>query len=245
MHLMVQPGIADRLLANAELRTQGLTSRMLVSVPPSQIGFRLQKDPKPGTERALKRYDDRILKLLHQPRKLGGPTQTELILREMKLSADAVKRWKIFADECEIAMRPEGRFENIRSFANKLAEHVLRISAVLELYDNPEASTVSAATFSRAATIGRYYAEEALRVFDEGSISLEIRRAEKLLDWLHGIGVSVVHLATLYQRGPFRERRVAAEAMAVLEQHGWVVRLPAETKVEGRRRKDTWEVVSA
>src|SRR3546814_16947954 len=50
LHVMVQPGIAEGLLADPMLQQQGLPSRLLVAAPASIAGTRMQKRQKPSNE---------------------------------------------------------------------------------------------------------------------------------------------------------------------------------------------------
>lgn len=247
-HLMVQPGIAERLLADPMLVQQGLISRLLVSAPASIAGTRMQRQPKPGTEMALKRYLDVMLRLLRQRQPRQNPDDPELNPRQLRLSAAAVSSWKEYADECERELGVGGRLEPVRGFANKLPEQALRMSAVLELLDNPIAEEVSAEAFGRAVMLARYYAGEALRLFENSAATVELQQAERLLKWLHEVwGKPQVGLAHIYQKGPnsIRTAALARQAMAILEDHRWVVPLGDGARIEGKYHRQAWEVVTA
>lgn len=195
LHIMVQPGIAEGLLSDLTLQNQGLPSRLLVAAPNSLAGTRMQKPLKATTEPALKRFNTGLLKLLRKPQRRATLENPELNPLPLQLSAKARKLWAAFADECERDLAAGERLEPVRAFANKLAENALRIAAVLELVDNPDAKEISVDAFDRAVTIARYYAGEALRLFEQGTSSIEINRAEKVLRWLHeGWGQSTVGL---------------------------------------------------
>src|SRR3546814_8825949 len=122
----------------------------------------------------------------------------------------------------------------------------LRLGAVLDLVDNPDAAEISADTFARVATLARYYAGEALRLFEQGALSIEIQRAEKVLNWLHEKwGQPQVGLSQIYQLGPnsIRNPKLAREAMKILEDHHWVVPIPGGAKIDGNRHREVWEVI--
>ncbi|MFN4357010.1 YfjI family protein [Sphingopyxis alaskensis] len=245
MHLMAQPGIAEGLLADPMLQHQGLPSRLLVTAPASLAGTRIQKPLKPSTEAALKRYNGVLLKLLKMKQRRASPANPELNPRPIPLSAAARDLWLVFANECESELAAEQRLEPVRAFANKLAEHALRIAAVLELVDNPSATEISAEAFTRAATLSRYYAGEALRLFEQGVSSIEIQRAEKVLHWLRKKwGKPTVALQHVYQLGPnsVREAKLAREVMRILEDHHWVARIEGGAKIDGKRHRDAWEI---
>lgn len=246
LHLMAQPGIAEFLLTDPVIANQGLPSRILVSAPNSLSGRRLQRKPKTSTEPALKRYQERMLRLLRHKQRRAGPADPALNPRQLVLSARARMIWSAFADECERALGEGGPYEPIKAFANKLGEHALRIAAVLEMVDGLEARDLSGQAMERGVEIARYYASEALRLFEAGMASPEIQRAEKLLKWLHETWREpTVSLANIYQRGPnsIRDAARAREAAAILEQHNWLRPVSGGTVIDGKRHKEVWEVI--
>jgi len=206
----------------------------------------MQKPLKPGTEAALKKYNDVMLKLLRKEQRRVGPGNPELNPPSLSLSTDARKIWVAFADECERDLAAGKRLEPVGAFGSKLPEQALRIAGVLELVDSHGATEISAGTFKRAVVLARYYASEALRLFEQGSSSIELQRAEKLLKWLHeGWGKATVGLSEIYQLGPnaIRDASRAREAMTILEQHHWVGRIEGGAKIDGKRHRDAWEIV--
>ena len=60
-HLMVQPGVAERLLSDSELLSQGLLSRVLVTAPTAAAGTRFWREPLP-----MSRCRPRRLPLAHR-----------------------------------------------------------------------------------------------------------------------------------------------------------------------------------
>lgn len=247
VHIMVQPGIAGALLSDPTLQSQGLPSRFLVAAPASLAGTRHQRPLKPTTEPALKKYQDIMLKLLRKkPRRVGSGAELDPL--PLQLSAAALQLWIAFADECERDLGPGGRLEAVRAFAGKLAEHALRIAAVLQVFDKPEATEISAEVFTRAMTLARFYAGEALRLFEQGELSADIQRAERLLKWLHEKWAKPrVGLAHIYQLGPnaIRDTALARQLMVVLENHHWVVRIEGGAKIDGKHHREAWEIIMA
>ena len=245
VHIMVQPGIAGALLSDPTLQSQGLPSRFLVAAPASLAGTRQQSPLKSTTEPALKQYQDVMLKLLLKKPRLVG-SGAELDPRPLQLSAAARKLWIAFADECERDLGPGGRLDSVRAFGGKLAEHALRIAAVLQVFDRPDASEISAEVFGRAVALARFYASEALRLFEQGGISADIQRAERLLKWLHEKWAKPrVGLAHIYQLGPnaIRDSALARQLMTILEHHHWVVRIEGGAKIDGKQHREAWEIV--
>jgi len=244
LHLMVQPGIADGLLRNPVLRSQGLLSRMLVAAPASTAGTRLQKPIKKSTEGALKRYRDRMLQLLRK-KPPGNSSKNELEPLSLPLCDSAKKQWVKFADEIERELGPGARLESVRSFANKLAEHALRIAAVLQLIDNPNSREIGLKVFERALTLARFYLDEALRQYEQGQISEELMDADRMLRHLHASGKQTIGMGQICQSGPgpFRKVKIARRVMATVAEYGWVVLIPGGAKIEGKRHREAWEII--
>ncbi len=245
VHLMIQPGVADQLLADPTLQQQGLTSRLLVCAPPSNVGRRFQKLPQRATEPALKKYQKQMLDLLSLPQPRNTPGSPELSPRPLQLSKEAQERWVKFADECERKLAPDGEYKPIQGFANKLPEHVLRIAGVLQVFGEPRSEFVTEDSLVRAVEIGRYYAAEAIRLAEESIVSVEVRRAETLLAWLQENHLGgLVHLAQIYQYGPrsVRKAEVSRRTMALLERHRLVKPVQGGAKIEGKRYSEVWEV---
>jgi hypothetical protein len=94
--------------------------------------------------------------------------------------------------------------------------------------------------------LAQHYAAEALRLDGGSRISADLRLAQRALDWLLRQWVeSAISLPDLYQRGPgaIRESTGARKAVAILEEHGWLVRLADGAVVSGVRRREAWRVV--
>ena len=98
----------------------------------------------------------------------------------LRFAPDAAMAWRNYADHVERLLAPRQHFEPIRGFANKLPEHAARIAAVLTLVDNINTQHIDVETFERAVLLSEYYTREALRMFEAGYASPELRRAEAL-----------------------------------------------------------------
>jgi hypothetical protein len=242
-HLMVQPGVADRLLSNVELTQQGLLSRMLVASPPSLAGTRMQRLADPGSKPAMAAYNDTLRRLLEA--KL--PTHDgALRLRRLELDYLAAQDWGTFADETERALGPGGAWESIRGLANKLPEHAARIAGVLELVADGEAELIGHRAMRQGIVLARFYASEALRLFQAGAIPSAIAQAELLLGWLHKEHAKpLVGIKHVYQRGPnsIRTKDKARSAIRALEEHGWLIAVEGGAEIDGERCRDAWRVI--
>jgi hypothetical protein len=246
MHLMVQPDVAAIMLNDRLLADQGLLSRFLITAPDSAAGLRLWHEPRPESEAALKRYGARLLDILEQPLPLAAGKLNELEPRGLTLSAGARELWIAFADHVERAIGANGALEPVHGLANKLPEHAARLAAILTLVDDLGAPEISANHMRAGIALAEHYATEALRLFGASRVNSDLRLAQRLLDWLLGTwSEPAISLPDIYQRSlnAIGDKATAAKLVAILEDHGWLVRIPEGAVVAGLRRRDAWRVV--
>ena len=244
-HIMLQLVVANKLFGDAMLDGIGFLARMLIVVPDSTAGTRLFREPDSGTDAVLNDYNTRITRLLKRQYVTRPNMPDALDPPPMRLTDEAKMAWIGFYDECERAIAPGGALSTIRAFGAKLAEHAGRLAAVLTLFGDPDAMEVPPVAIKSAVTLARYYAGEMLRLSGGAAISAELRTAQCLLKWWQQQAASVLHLATIYQRGPagLRDARPARAAVNILHDHGWIEPLSPGTVVEGKARKEVWRLV--
>src|SRR5262245_23004304 len=246
MHLMAQPGVADILFRDPLLADQGLLSRLLVTAPPSAAGSRMWREEQPETDRDLKRYGARLLTVLEAPFPLSPGKTNELEPRPLPLSPEARSRWIAFANYVERAIGQGGPLEPVRGLANKLPEHAARLGAVLSVVRDLDSAAISADEISAGIALAEHYAAEALRLFGAGRVNTDLRLAQKLLDWLLRQWTEpAVSLPDIYQRGlnAIGDQATARKLAAILEGHGWLVRMPEGALIAGQRRREAWRIV--
>lgn len=244
-HIMVQPVVADTLLGDSMAEGIGLIARMLIVAPESTAGKRLFKEASDASESALAAYHDRLAYLLLRPSVYQSECPDALDPPIMRLDDDARAAWVAFYNESEQAIAPEGPLTPVRAFAAKLAEHAGRLAAVLNLYYAPDAMTVSLAAMQSGIQLARFYAHEMLRLHGSASVAPELRMAQILLRWWQIQPDAMQYLAKLYQFGPngLREASKARAAVKILEDHGWIERLPAGIELDGKPRKEAWRLL--
>jgi Protein of unknown function (DUF3987) len=246
IHLMAQPAVADILFRDRLLMDQGLLSRLLVTAPDSAGGSRLWREPRPESDVALKRYGARLLDILDAPSPLKAGTANELEPGRLPLSSAARRLWIRFADHVEREIASGGALEPIRGLANKLAEHSARLAGVLTLVRDLYAADIGAEEMGAGIALAEHYAAEALRVFGAARINADLRLAQRLLDWLLGTwGEANISLPDIYQRSlnAVADKATAAKLVGILEDHGWVLRIPQGAVVGGQHRRDAWRII--
>jgi hypothetical protein len=245
MHLLAQPRVAMHLLGNVSLIDQGLPSRCLVAWPTSIAGTRLYKEYDLTEGAEVQAYNARMQEILARPFALAEGTANVLSPRPLMLTVSAKRRWITFHDHVERQVQRQGALYPIRGFASKLAEHALRLAGVLTLVTNLTAETIALETMEDGITLAEFYVGEALRLFEQSHDDEDLDLAEQLLAWMTPL--RVVHLAQVYQFGPSRRIRDAKSArhiLSILEAHGWITRLEGGKELEGRHRREVWEVLA-
>jgi hypothetical protein len=268
-HLLVQPDIAYAFMCDRALDDNGFLSRWLVSAPGSIAGSRFGKtiSIKGGVD--IQIFNSLVLRHLRRELPYAEGSRFELKPEPLCFSDEAAEIWWRFRDEVETALKPDGRFVEIKGLANKLPEHAARIAAVLAAFEEPERrkwpSCISEDAYApivktkpppklqietydieRGIRLARYYAAEALRLRTAAKVSLELLNAQKLLDWLHAKWKEkYIAIAPLVTHGPgaFRETRMAKRLVGVLVDYGWLVPMEKGIVVDGKPRKDAWEIV--
>ncbi len=245
MHLMAQPEAAAQMLTDPVLLDQGFLSRVLVSALASTAGTRFQREPDPASGAALSRYHGRILSILERAPAMALDARNELKPRVLCFTPDAARTWREYADYVERLLAPGQPLESIRGFANKLPEHAARIAAVLMLVDNLNAQDINVETFERAINIAAYYMREALRLFEAGYASPELRQAETLRKWLLTKWKEpLVSARAIVTFGPnaIRESATTKAAIKVLVEHYWLAPV-GDAIVGGKNVREAWKIV--
>ncbi|MBV8737675.1 MAG: hypothetical protein JO007_10525 [Alphaproteobacteria bacterium] len=92
----------------------------------------------------------------------------------------------------------------------------------------------------------QHYAGEALRLYCASQIRMELQIAQRALDWLlNKQSMSVISLPDLYRRGPaeIRDAKTARQVITILEEHGWLMRIPEGAEIDEVYRREAWQIV--
>lgn len=244
MHLMIQPVLSGQLFGNAMLTGQGFLSRCLCSYPTSTIGTRKYVEHNLTEDRAIQDYNQSINDILDIPLPIHERSEMGLQPRALPLEATAKKLWIEFADHIEGLQTEGGDLNPIKGFASKSAEHAARIAGVLAIFETPDAMEISIGTVNSGIAITQYYIGEALRLFHSASDDQELMLAQKVLEWGAQQPRGIIALAELYRCGPnaVRDKKTASRMIEILEQHNRVQRIVGGTEVNGKPRRDVWQL---
>jgi hypothetical protein len=173
----------------------------------------------------------------------------ELQPRVIPLSREARAQLATFADHVEAEQLPGRAYAYVTGSASKAAEQAARIAGVLTAWRDLHAPAVPGEAMADAIALAGFYLGEAARLADAATVSAEIDHAEKLRRWLlESWPHPEVLPSDVLQRAPvraLRESPAARGAIATLERHGWLVRLPQGTKVRSATRKEAYCIVRA
>jgi hypothetical protein len=244
VHLMVQPGVARTFMADPMSADTGFLPRFLVSEPPSTIGTRFQANARKDNE-ALADFGAQLASILRTPLPMDEKTR-ELIPVTLPLSSAARVLLSAYSDALEAGQASCGEYANITGYASKSAEQAARIAGVMTAWENLHATEVRPETMADAITLAQFYLSEAKRLSDAANVSEKIGVAETLRKWLlEAWPHPEVLPSDVVQRAPIRALRESPAAIAVLEDHGWLVRLPKNAVVRGIARKEAYRIVRA
>ena len=220
-HLMIQPIVAQEVLTSPILQGQGLLARFLITWPDSLAGTRLYRDIDPTKDDRLIKFWQRMDALLTTPLRLDK--QNELSPPDLNLEPAAMSAWIRYHDSVEKTLGRGGELHVIKPTAAKSAENALRIAGVMAISEG--LTTISEAIVERAATLSRWYLDEALRIAYPVKVETNLLQAQQLLDWLSTKGWRSFDARQLQREGPAFVRKSCKhrdQLLAVLINHHWI-----------------------
>lgn len=245
VHLMIQPAISALLFGNGLLMGQGLLSRFLVTWPESNIGKHRYQESNLIETTAMRRYFGQLLDILETPLPLVEGTRNELSPRKLQLLPESKRVWIAFHDHIS-ELCGEGReLYSIKGLAAKGAEYAARLAGILTLVRDIHAGSIAMDEMVSGIDLMQFYLNEALRLFDGAADNPDLVLAEKCLAWARDRGCRFAAVE-LYQRGPnaIRDKATTERVLKILEEHGQARPLPNGTEINGKPRKNAWEVRS-
>lgn len=219
-----QPAALADLAAIPGAAGRGLLARFLFTLPEVNIGRR-QTKPEPADPTAHTDYTANLTALILSLRDLDEPI-------ELRLAPDAARLLDAAADDFENAMADGGTLAHLRDWGAKAVGAMMRIAALLHLaehlrdgYQRP----ISLDTLAAAHSLIEYYTAHTLAAFDTMTTDETTDRARRLLDWTttsEAARFSARDAFTALRR-TFPKMTDLDPALALLEQHSYLRRLPA------------------
>lgn len=243
IHLQVQPDIVADFVGNEQIQSQGFLQRFLMSQPESSIGSRRYATVNVKLEPAYQAYIARLDQLIDKP--LNVDDNGDLVLGTVVLSDAAYFLWIDAYNAIEQASAPDGLLENYQAYASKLPEQILRMAAIIALFEDPEVVEIPESTMQGAIVLAQHYLHEAMNLL-LGPADRLLSRAKELLDWLRR-HESPIALRDVYRTGPkfVRSAAQARELLEILISHGWVKRHDGKiTAANGKVSCENYAVVA-
>lgn len=229
MSLMVQPVIMQKFIEKKgeEARGTGLFARFLICDPVSTQGFRqIDQFEKPSQNLSL--FKSKIKSIINSGEKVSDSNEGKRVV--LNLSAEAALHWVIVYNEIESEMGFGASMFEIKDYASKLAENILRVAALFHVIESREGE-ISLEILQRAIVICNWYKEEFKKMFVPIPKLPESKINAMLLeDWLGKYGFrincQIVPKQTIRRFGPskLRDRVKLDAAIDELETQGKIFR---------------------
>jgi replicative DNA helicase len=229
--LTVQPEVLRGLAGRPGFRGRGLLARFLYSLPASLVGRR-----QPGAPSVPEAVADRYALELHAlaatvaaPAGDDGPAV-------LTLDQDAAELLLALERDLEPRLAAgSGDLAHLAGWAAKLAGATCRLAALLDLASHlryGRAQPIAADTFAGAVRLAGYLVEHARAVFDLMGADPRTDDARWLLDWISRTGQAQFTRRDAHHaapRGRFPKATDLDPALALLEEHGWLRRVDADS----------------
>jgi hypothetical protein len=245
LHLMVQPGVAMKLFGNKALRDQGMMSRMLITFPKSLKGQRLWHEASQQSRDAVATYQSRLSSLLQQAFARMDPETRELEFAVAQLQPEAREMWIKFSDHLEQQQGPDGQLAEVSDLASKMAQHALRLAAVISYFEGGENTArdgITPAAMGAGIALGEFYLSEALRLFNAGAIDEDSDNAQILVEFIRKEKLVAVGRRWLNRNAPknVRPAKTLDRALFLMVEQGHLVELKGggEFKARGENFKE-------
>lgn len=239
-----QPATAAKVFTDPLFYAQGFLPRCLLVMPAIT-------DPKPVADADMLLHPDmaahhgRIDALLDMPLATREGRPLELEPRTLELSADARPRFFQLWNQIKLGAGPTGPYADVRAYAAKAHDNLLRIAGTLTLYHDPHATDIPTVWLHGAARLIEFYIGEFQRIRHGAEIAAPLAEARKLLEWMDREGREYVYPACVYQRGPgsLRSKAAAVAVIKTLTEHGYLLAVPGGLALDGKHRREVWQRV--
>src|SRR5215213_5033048 len=240
--LAVQPEVLRGLASRPGFGGRGLLARFLYSLPASLVGHR-QPGAPPVPAAVADRY---TLELTALAVSLTIPVDLNVGEGPAVLTLDQAAAELLLGFERDLEPRlaaGSGDLAHLAGWAAKLAGATCRLAALLHLAGHLRdgwARPINADTFAGAAQLAGYLVDHARAVFDLMGADPRVDDARWLLDWITRTNQTQftrrdAHVAT--PRGRFPKATSLDPALALLEEHGYLRRVDADSSgPKGGRR---------
>ncbi|WNV89021.1 YfjI family protein [Umezawaea sp. Da 62-37] len=218
--LAVQPGLLASLSESKSFRYTGLLARFLFALPTSLVGGRSSRTV-PVAEVVASEYAGKIGHLI-------DTTWRREVAQEIGISEAARKVLDDYRDELEPRLHPEvGDLAHIADWANKLPGQLVRVAALMSLFEHPDTAEIAETEMRDAIDLAPYFVSHAVAAFDlmSGRRS-PLEPARAVLTWLRRKGLTEFTVRQAWRDLSGQVWATATEdvreALADLDDLGWI-----------------------
>lgn len=242
--LIVQPGILTGIeKKNPEFRENGLLGRFLYARPAPTDTDTFES---PGIPQEIyEHYDQRIRDLVAD---FWGPAD----LRTMTLSDGARELFASYYDNFARRRKPGGDLHDIADWAGKFRGQLVRLAAVLTIYEDGRATQISRKTMADVLAMAPYFVAHAKAVFDLMGANSDGRLTplRDLVTWLRNRPKPEAPFSARDAWQALKGRRWASDmddmtdALNELEDYGWIaqIHVPEIPGKRGRKPSPKYDV---
>ena len=235
--LSPQPSVLHGLANQRGFRGRGLLARFLYLIPPSPLGYRdlMHKTVAHAVESAYHAGLRAMLDL--------EPTYDEKGRERphaVRLSAEARKEWREFAQSVEIEMRPGESVEYFTDWAGKAPGAAVRIAGVLHgiehAHGRPWEHEISPETMGAALGITATITRHSVSAFGQMGADKAVEDAKKVWRWIESRRMEQCTVRDIYVglKGSFPRVEGINKALDVLVERGYVEIFHPERDGPGR-----------
>jgi hypothetical protein len=233
--LAVQPGFLTGMGETGDVfEARGLMARFIFSMPVSRVGDRVY-DTDPIPPQTSQAWGARVKTMMAAIWDNDEP-------QEMQLDHKAKESFRSFWEALEPRHKSHGDLAAIEGWAKKLPGQVLRIAAVLTLFEDPQALIVPGEVMDDAVSLVPYLIAHARLVSDLMSAERQSKLgpARSVLDWLRRKEVEGRFSAGEVEKGVrgqawCTEMADVDDALDVLVRAGWVRQIDPPERKEGQK----------
>jgi len=239
--MTLQPYRMRKLGTVGEFVGRGLLARFLFAVPPDTVGYR-DGDPPPLPEWVEHRYATTLQALAETCHGWDEP-------KTLTLSPEAATRHLAAINQLEPRLRPDGDLYPLRDWASKSMGAVTRIAGLLHLATHGAALAVErpicGQTMAAALALGDFFTDHAKVAFASMGSDPALAGAREVLAFVRARyaadeekvdtwKISDLHRALPHKPGSrFAKVEAVVEALDVLEEYGYAVRLSRPIRPPG------------
>lgn len=155
--LAVQPAVLQEMKRNSDMTERGFLDRWLLVEPETRMGYRtLENGRLPDSLQA--RYSHKLHALLERATGLLDADD----FQKMNVEPEAWELFRYFYSRNEKRLRETGDLAQLSGWGSKLPGAVLRIAALLQLFDEPNSESVSGEAMQSALSLAEYLTSHVL-----------------------------------------------------------------------------------